>query len=487
MRRTAGYHEGFCRAAWLSALCWGLLLTPALAAIEQAPDQREAPVPASMEEPSAVPAKVDVQPVARDEQIRERIQKVLDATGWFTAPVVQVEDGVVFLGGESQTEELRKWAGDLARNTQDVTAVVNRMVVPELSPWDFSTGLDGLSQLWRDFLHTVPSLLFGLLILLLSAVAAWQATRGAHVFLHRRVKVNLLRSVLARVIGLLVFLIGLYVVLRVSGLTQLALTVIGGTGLVGLALGIAFREITENFLASIFLSMQRPFATGDLIEVADVSGYVQQLNVRATVLMTVEGHLVQIPNAKIYKSTIRNFTANPNRRESFLVGIGYENSITEAQEIARRILEEHPAILNDPEPLVLTEELGRATVNLRVYFWLNGHEHSWVKVRSSLIRLVKRAFEQNGISMPDESREVIFPDGVPVTLIGDPTGRQAVGAAVERPQPPGAAADLDVVATRSEAGLSSEAVVIEDQARKVQPLHEGQDLLQGSPPPDRAP
>jgi small-conductance mechanosensitive channel len=85
---------------------------------------------------------------------------------------------------------------------------------------------------------------------------------------------------------------------------------IGGTGLIGLVVGIAFRDITENFLASVFLSMQRPFETGDLLEVSGVTGYVQQLNMRTTILMTLDGNLVQIPNANVYKSNLRNFTAS---------------------------------------------------------------------------------------------------------------------------------------------------------------------------------
>jgi small conductance mechanosensitive channel len=79
---------------------------------------------------------------------------------------------------------------------------------------------------------------------------------------------QLLREVLARAGGMLVMLAGLYLVLRIAGLTQLALTVVGGTGLIGLVLGIAFRDITENFLASLFLSLQQPFREGDLVEVA---------------------------------------------------------------------------------------------------------------------------------------------------------------------------------------------------------------------------
>ncbi len=264
------------------------------------------------------------------------------------------------------------------------------------------------------------------------------------------------------------------------GLTQLALTIVGGTGLIGLAVGLAFRDITENFLASIFLSIQRPFETSDLVEVAGVTGYVQQLNMRTTVLMTLDGNLVQIPNATVYKSNLRNYTTNCNRREQFEIGIGYDDVISDAQEIAREVLSAHPAVLKDPEPWVLVDRLGTSTVVLRVYFWLDGREHSWLKVRSSVIRLVKRAFQARGISMPDEAREIIFPRGVPVTLRepkGEETAKNAsrgatgVAAAAEKP---------DAVSTKAEAGLTSEAGVLEEQARNAKP-DAGDNLLASSP------
>lgn len=426
-------------------------------------------------------AKVDIKPVARDEEIGQRLQSVLDATGWFIEPQIEVREGVVFLNGHAETDELKKWAGDLARNTQDVVAVANRMEVLEPSVWDFSPASSGLLALWRDVIRSLPFFLFGLLILALSAGVGVVATRVARTFLQLRVQANLLRNVMARSVGIAVFLFGVYIILRVSGLTQLALTVVGGTGLVGLAVGIAFRDITENFLASIFLSMQRPFETGDLVEVTGITGYVQQLNVRTTILMTLEGNLVQIPNATVYKSNLRNFTTNANRREDFSVGIGYDDSINEAQEIARKVLADHPAVLNDPEPSVLADSLGTSTVNLRVYFWLNGREHSWLKVRSSVIRLVKLAFQQHGISMPDEAREVVFPQGIPVTMLhGKTGGKQEVVAVKPHPAPPPCDA-IDAASTKAEGGLSSEAGVIKEQARHVQPLNDGENLLKVVP------
>ncbi|MEN6488290.1 MAG: mechanosensitive ion channel family protein [Smithella sp.] len=473
-RSAYGRHKLVLRAVLLVAV-FSLLTLAAMAQepVGKAGEPQKLTTPAK-EELSSAPAKVEVSPVAHDEEIVKRLQSILHATHWFTDPQVRVAEGVVFLSGQVESEEIKKWAGNLARNTQDVVAVVNRMEVLEPPVWDFRPASSGLMILWRDFIRSLPFIVFGLLILALSVGAGLLTAAGARAFLRQRIRTKLLQNVIARGAGGLIFLSGAYIILRVSGLTQLALTVVGGTGLIGLALGIAFREITENFLASIFLSMQRPFETGDLVEVSSETGYVQQLNMRTTILMTLDGNLVQIPNASVYKSNLRNFTTNSNRREDFVVGIGYDDAINDAQEIVQKVLADHPAVLNDPEPSVLADSLGRSTVNLRVYFWLNGREHSWLKVRSSVIRLVKRAFQKHGISMPDEAREVVFPQGVPVTVLeGKPA--DARGAMPGKRLP--LHEELDEVSTKAEAGLYSEAVVIEEQARQVQPLKDGENLL----------
>ncbi|MDQ6801534.1 MAG: mechanosensitive ion channel [Acidobacteriota bacterium] len=405
----------------------------------------------------------------------------MDATRWFTDPAVRVDQGVVFLSGKTTSTELKKWAGDLAHNTQDVVAVVNRIEVVQPPAWDLRPAWSGLRVLWRDSIRALPFFVFGLFILALSLGAGLLTTKGARSFLKERIAGALIRNVIARATGVFIFLLGTYIVLRLSGLTQLALTVIGSTGLIGLAIGIAFRDITENFLASIFLSMQRPFDTGDLVEITGVTGYVQQLNIRTTVLMTLDGNLVQIPNATVYKTNLRNFTTNANRREDFVVGIGYEDSIADAQEIARKVLTEHPAILSDPEPSVLVDGLGKSTVNLRVYFWLNGREHSWLKVRSSVIRLVKVAFQKKGISMPDEARGVVFPQGIPVTLTDGKIELRHDPPIARQPAPQAPSNEAEDVSTKAEGGLSSEAGVIEEQASNVQPLKKEENLLAASP------
>jgi small-conductance mechanosensitive channel len=394
--------------------------------------------------------------VARDAEIRQRLERILQATGWFVDPQVRVEEGVVFLTGRTAREAFKQWAGDLAQRTQDVVAVVNQLTVAAPSIWDLRPAVAGLHDLWHDLLYSLPFLVCGLLILLLAWGIAGIVMRGLRRLLQPRLAVALLREVLARAIGVLVFLLGLYLVLKISGLTRLALTLLGGTSLLGLVIGIAFRDITENVLASILLSLQRPFRSGDLIDIAGLVGYVQQLNVRTTVLMALSGHHIQIPNATVYKSIIRNYTSNPNRREDFTIGIGYEVGILEAQTVALQVLAEHPAVLKDPEPWVLVDSLGPTTVNLRIYFWLDGGCHSWLKVKSSVIRLVKRAFQEHGISMPDEAREVLFPQGVAVHLVDG--SLQDAGASREGTP---AVREPHVIATPAEGGLQTEAEQLE--------------------------
>ncbi|MEQ9409824.1 MAG: mechanosensitive ion channel family protein [Fuerstiella sp.] len=301
---------------------------------------------------------------------------------------------------------------------------------------------------------------------------------GDYTFL-RRIQTKLLREVARKAVVIPVFLLGLFLVLRVTGLTQLAFTVLGGTGLFGLVVGIAFRDIAENFLSSILLSMQNPFRYGDLIKVDGNLGFVQRVNTRGTLLMTLEGNHVQIPNSTIYKGTIINFTSNPNRRFSFVIGIGYDTAPTEAQESAMQVLHDHPAILKEPEPQVLVEALGASTVNLTLYAWVDASTHSWMKVRSSVIRLVLKAFETAGYSMPDDQREIVFPSDVPVRMLDASDTASFPQQTEPRPE---ATSCSEAVSNTAEGDFRSEAHELQEQARQSRAPDEGEaDLLEDAP------
>lgn len=424
---------------------------------------------------------VAVESVVTDPEIQARLSRIMEATGWFEPVEVRVDQGVVFLGGMTGSATHREWAGRLAGNTEDVVAVVNQIEVSEGTLLDLAPAWSEVRAIGAGAVRMLPLLVTGALLLVVTWIATKAVSRGAGRVLSRRMQSPLLRSVVARAIAVPVFLLGLYLVLKVSGLTRLAVTVLGGTGLLGLVIGFAFRDIAENFLASILISMQRPFKGGDLIEVAGFKGYVQSVNTRSTLLMQVDGNHVQIPNATIYKGTIVNFTANPRSRFEFVVGIGYDDSISGAQAVAMKVLENHPAVMKDPEPLVLVDTLGAATINLSVLFWVDISKYSGLKVRSAVIRLTKRAFDQAGISMPDEAREVVFPQGVPVHMVEGGAGERGSPAAhtASRATPVSRRPEADdSAATEAEGGLENDAEDIERQARTAREPESGQNLLE---------
>jgi small conductance mechanosensitive channel len=229
---------------------------PPTALAQQGPEIE--PAVAVEKTPVAAPDQVDIQPTARDDEIRARLESILQATGWFVTPEVRVQNGVVFITGQTAIVEHKSWAGDLARNTQSVAAVVNNIQLldpPEPPIWDLQPILAGLRGQTRSLVRGLPIIAFSLLFLAISLVAASLTAAIVLRALRRRVHNPLLLKVIAWSMGLGVLLVGLYLVLQVAGLTNVAMTVLGTTGVLGVILGIAFRDITENFLASIFLSL----------------------------------------------------------------------------------------------------------------------------------------------------------------------------------------------------------------------------------------
>lgn len=468
------------------------LLLPGLVSVSHAqvdPAPGQSPDLPSNQQP---PARVDVTNAVSDTAISERLTEILTATTWFDGVTVRANAGVIVLEGITDEHTHREWAERLASNTEGVVAVVNQIRLNDGPVWDLTPAWNQIAAVRDASIRHSPMLILAMVILLLTVLVAKLAGRGARALLARRVSSLLLQDVAARILVIPVFLLGLYFVLSISGLTRLAVTVIGSTGLIGLVLGFAFRDIAENFLASVLISMNRPFAMGDRIEVAGHEGFVQSVNTRSTLLMSLEGNHVQIPNATIYKSTIKNYTANPKSRFDFTVGIGYDDEIINAQCVALDILKQHPAVLADPEPLVLVDSLGAATVVLRVYFWIDISRFSSLKVLSAVIRQTKAAFEAKGISMPDEAREIVFPKGVPVQIQEAPTKAAKaktvdshelkdidVSRGLSDPEATGSKlrAPTDVPTVEAEGGYTSEAGEIERQARESRAPEGGENLL----------
>ncbi len=420
---------------------------------------------ASGTEDTTAPVRdVAIAPIARDEQIATRISNILTSTGWYQDISVTVSDGIVFLDGETDSDEHRTWARDLSAKTQDVVAVVNRLDVESGINWSIAPALNALGDVSERLIRMLPLFLLALIVLPATWWFSSMAARGLRRVLLGSVSSPFLRSVTARLMALPIFLVGIYVVLQVAGLTQLAFSVVGGAGVIGIIVGFAFRDIAENFLASLLLSLRQPFRTGDLIEVQGMLGSVHSMNTRSTVLISPEGNHIQIPNSVVFKNVITNFTASPEGREQISVGIGYDASITKAQDIIAQVLSEHEAVLDEPQPMILVDALGSSTVNLVAYYWVNVRAYSILKVKSSVLRLVKKALTDAGISMPDDAREIIFPQGVPILT----------DHAIEQPAP---VPESSRARTNAEAALKNDQDEITERAAKADIAEDDGNLL----------
>lgn len=466
IRRPQGLGVFRCLAILLGlGLGFGLATASRPAQAQTSPSAQE---PVASDPQKGVPVTPDVY----DSQIETRLRRILIASEWFADLTVSVREGIVFLDGETETEERKEWSRQLALRTEGVVAVVNRIEVNPQVSWDLTPTWREIGKLSDQVQWFAPLTVVSALILLFVWVLSLGVAALARHSLRRRISSPLLLQLVARSLSIPVILIGLYLVLQIAGLTRLAITVLGGTGLIGIILGLSFREIAENSLASILLSIRNPFRAGDWIQVGEHQGIVQNLNMRTTVLMTLDGNHVQIPNALVFKSIIKNFSTNPNRRTEFTIGIGYTDSVLEAQNLIIQALRAHPAVLEDPEPNALVEELGASTVTIRVQFWFDGRVYSIFKVRSALMRQVKRALQNAGVSMPGAAREIIFPDGVPIRQV--PTDQSSRQGAHRHPATgKGDAA----VATTGEGDLVSERAALERQAEVADLSDAGENLL----------
>lgn len=420
---------------------------------------------------------ITTQSAPPDAEIKNRLQAILDSSQQFSQLQLRVDNGLVFIDGYAQKRAFIDWASEIADNTEGVVAAVNNLEVSPVDYFSASVFKAELLNAWGRFVHALPLLLAAVI----TFVFFFLVSRPISAFVVGPVRYvtdsELIKVVLRRIVAVFVVLLGLYFFLRIAGLTQFAVAVMSGTGLLGLVVGFAFRDIAENFIASLLISMQRPFRLGDVIEVSGHRGVVQKVTTRGTTLVDFDGNHIQVPNATIYKNVIQNFSANPNLRGNFLIGVGYDAKVRFAQETAMSIMLDHPAVLSDPEPQVLIEDLASSTINLRVYFWVDANQYSVIKVASALMRQIVRAFEAADVSMPDDAREIIFPQGVPW---GE---REQPVAEPQSDTPVKSHSSVDVIPAGNETterlldDLDSDTQAIQEQAKNARDPEEGKNII----------
>jgi len=158
----------------------------------------------------------------------------------------------------------------------------------------------------------------------------------------------------------------------------------------------------------VMLVLFRPFDKGDFVEIAGVSGVVEEITIFKTRLRTGDNRTIIVPNGPIFSGTITNNSAFDTRRVDMVFGIGYDDDIKQARDIIEGLLKADDRILEDPAPLVAVAELADSSVNFVVRPWVASGDYWGVKF--DLNEKVKLAFDAAGVSIPYPQMELHMPD-----------------------------------------------------------------------------
>lgn len=264
---------------------------------------------------------------------------------------------------------------------------------------DLQSVADRLALKLERFVALLPVLLVAVLVVVLAWwLGRWISRRAvlARAARHNPFLLDLARSAVRWAVAA----VGLVVALEILGATHLVGAVLGTAGVLGIALGFAFKNILENYLAGVLLSLRQPFAPRDHVEIGGHEGLVVALTSRATILMTLDGNHLRIPNAQVFGTVILNYTRNPLRRLEFEVGVGVDEDLLQAGRVGTDALAEVDGVIAQPPPRAQVVALGDWAVQLRYLAWVDQRSHEFRLVQSEAIRRVKEALDAAGVDMP---------------------------------------------------------------------------------------
>jgi small-conductance mechanosensitive channel len=243
----------------------------------------------------------------------------------------------------------------------------------------------------------LPNLLTALVVLVLTVPAARIIRRRVERALRRANAQRHVVVVVATLASYAAVAIGVVLALAVGGVNLGVL--IGSLGLATVALGFALQDIVSNFSAGIVLLLEHPFTEGDHIAIAEAEGEVEEIHIRATRLRAPDGQLVLVPNKLLFIQVVRNSTAAMRRRVEVLVEVPYGQDVTRARELLLATAAELEEVSDDPEPRLLTEDLGQGARRLRLTFWVDSRSDDPARVRSELLDTAEKRLRDAGISL----------------------------------------------------------------------------------------
>ena len=420
------------------------------------------PAQAQIELPSIeTPAEpVDPQPIIEaqtisptDAEIKERIEGIFAEIDALKGVLVKVDAGVVALTGDVPALVDADRAESIAARVAGVVTVENSLernldVADNLQPVT-----DKLKTNFQKFLNSLPLIGIALAIFILFWVLGrlFSGMTG----LWRRIAPNMfMAELMATSIRVIFVIVGLIIALDVLQATALMGAILGGAGVLGLAIGFAIRDTVDNYISSIMLSIRQPFRANDHVVIGDREGHVIRLTSRATILMTLEGNHLRIPNSTVFKAEILNYSTNPERRFDFELGVDADDDPLAAIAIGLEALRGLAFVLDDPDASAHLAEVGDSNIVIRFLGWIDQTHSDFYKARSIAIRAVMTVLDAEGFGLPEPIYRLRFDSGAPLEIARSAKDEASDKSAASKParKPPQADLAMEDVSLENDIG-----------------------------------
>lgn len=261
--------------------------------------------------------------------------------------------------------------------------------------------LEKLTVWGQQLLLMLPNFAAAILVVVGFAVLAGLLARVTGEVIDRWTEQTTLRQLFVTIVRIAVVAIGLFIALGILDLQRTVTSLLAGVGVLGLALGFAFQDIAANFMSGIIMGIRQPLRIGDLVVVEDVTGTVRELSLWATQIETFNGQLAVVPNKDVLQGVVTNYTALGHRRIDIEVGVAYDSTLEEVEEVARIALEGLSERDPDKPVKVFFTGFGESSIDLVAHVWISlVHQQEFLLTRSKAIKAVKAGFDAAKITIP---------------------------------------------------------------------------------------
>ena len=268
----------------------------------------------------------------------------------------------------------------------------------------------GKLESWLEAtIKILPNIVVAILIAIFFSILARYAGKIMNNFL-RRTKVSpQIANLLSSIFKVGVLITGLFIALDFLGLSGTVTSLLAGAGIVGLAIGFAFQDMTENLIAGIAMGIRKPFQIGDIVETDKVFGEVKTINLRNTLVETFSGQLEIIPNKILFRNILTNYSTKGIRRIEVPFGISYADDPDKATKIIVEHINQYKFVIKKEETAVYATDFGDSSVNLLLWFWIDyPSKTGYMQAKHEAIIGVKKALENADILIPFPIRTLDF-------------------------------------------------------------------------------